>query len=202
MRDKNASMVAINTMEMFSALSSSLVAVRFMPATCTLAALPPASGGRPIVVLTSARFLFAPPWQRYTFHSKVEPRMKPFYNWFAAVVVFVIAAVSPLPFALPVPWTGILLAVLVLSVCALPYLYGCVYIRLAVLAVSREPSFDEFGSEADARGVSDVGQGVACELTMGEDNLFGREIHPLLGSAGDAELSRCSLTWKQCLQVG
>lgn len=127
--------------------------------------------------------------------------MKPFYNWFAAVVLFLIAAVSPLPFALPVPWTGIFLAVLVLSVCALPYCYGCIYIRLATLGVSRENSSDCYGGEADTRSVSDVGQGMACELAMDEDYLFGRETRPLLGTADVAELSRRSLTWKQCLRV-
>ncbi|CAM9499457.1 unnamed protein product [Pylaiella littoralis] len=132
--------------------------------------------------------------------QRVEPRMKPFYNWFAAVVLFLIAAVSPLPFALPVPWTGIFLAVLVLSVCALPYCYGCIYIRLATLGVSRENSSDCYGGEADTRSVSDVGQGMACELAMDEDYLFGRETRPLLGTADVAELSRRSLTWKQCLR--
>lgn len=129
--------------------------------------------------------------------------MTPFYIWFAAVTLFLIAAVSPLPFALPVPWTGICLVVLVLSVSALPYSYGRIYIRLAALGVSREPSVDNYGgSEADTRDVSGVGQGVPCEFEIEEENLFGRELHPLLGSAGGvAEIASCSLTWKQCLQV-
>lgn len=127
--------------------------------------------------------------------------MRPFYIWFTAVVVFLIAAVSPLPFALPVPWTGMFLAALVLSVCALPYYYGCIYIRLAVLGDSREPSLDDYGDEPDAGG--GVSNSMACEFTMEDDDFFGREIHPLLGSssASASEFSRCSLTWRQCVQV-
>lgn len=179
-----------------------------------LAALPPAFGERvTCCLLTSVRFfLLAPAPVRHTHHTrsafrvplyhKVEPRMRPFYTWFTAVVVFLIAAVSPLPFALPVPLTGILLVALVLSVCALPYYYGCIYIRLAVLGDSREPSLDDYDGELDERG--GASNSMACEFAMEEeDGLFGREIHPLLGSssAGAAEFSRCSVTWRQCIQV-
>lgn len=128
--------------------------------------------------------------------------MKPFYVWFAAVTLFLVAAVIPLPFALPVPWTGIVLVVFVLSVSALPFAYGRVYIVADTLGVSREPSIDGDDSGAHIRGVGDDGEGTAGRFGLGDEDIFGRESYPLLGSteARGPPASR-SLTWKQCLQV-
>ena len=127
--------------------------------------------------------------------------MKPFYIWFAAVTLFLVAAVTPLPFELPTPWTGIVLAILVLSVSALPFAYGRVYIGSDMLRVSREPSMDGDESAALMRGVGGDGEGTAGRFRLDEDDVFGRESHPLLGSTEGGVLGSRSLTWKQCLQV-
>lgn len=128
--------------------------------------------------------------------------MKPFYLWFAAVTLFLVAAVTPLPFELPVPWTGIVLAILVLSVSALPFVYGRVYIVSDLLRVSREPSIDGDDSGALLRGVGDDGEGTAGRFRLDEGDVFGRESYPLLGSTeGVGSIGSRNLTWKQCLQV-
>lgn len=133
---------------------------------------------------------------------QVEPRMEPFYIWFAAVVLFLVAAVTPLPFALPVPWTGIVLAVLVLSVSALPFVYGHVYIVSDMLGVSREPSIDGDDGGAHTRGVGDDGEAMAGRSRLDEEDLVGCETYPLLGpTEGVGSLQNRSLTWRQCLQV-
>lgn len=126
--------------------------------------------------------------------------MKPFYIWFAAVTLFLVAAVTPLPFSLPTPWTGIVLAVLVLSVSALPFAYGRVYIVSDMLEVSRESSIDGDDSAALIGGVGDNGEGTAGSFRLDEDGVFGRESYPLLGSTEGEVLGSRSLTWKQCLQ--
>lgn len=127
--------------------------------------------------------------------------MKPFYIWFAAVTLFLVAAVTPLPFELPTPWTGIVLAILVLSVSALPFAYGRVYIGSDMLGVSREPSMDGDESAALMRGVGGDGEGTAGRFRLDEDDVFGRESHPLLESTEGGVVGSRSLTWKQCLQV-
>lgn len=114
---------------------------------------------------------------------KVDPRIKFFYIWFGLVTTFLLAAIAPalLPFALPAPWTGIVLAILVLSVCTVPLLYGQIYLREATLGVSRESS------------------------TGGDGIDIGDEIYPLLGSSeglgGIEGIDARNLTWMQCLQV-
>lgn len=128
--------------------------------------------------------------------------MKPFYIWFTAVTLFLVLAVTPLPFALPVPWTGIVLAALVLSVSALPFVYGRVYVVSDTLRVSRESSVDVDDSGAQVPGVGDDGEGAAGRFRLDEDGVFGRESYPLLGSAeGVGALGSRSLTWRECLQV-
>ncbi|CAM9918055.1 unnamed protein product [Scytosiphon promiscuus] len=113
----------------------------------------------------------------------VEPRMKFFYIWFGSVTSYLLAAAAPalLPFALPAPWTGIFLAILVLSVSAVPLLYGQVYFREATVGGPRESSTDGDGSD------------------------IGEEIRPLLRSSewlGSMEgIGTRNLTWMQCLQV-
>ncbi len=131
--------------------------------------------------------------------------MRPFYLWFTAVTVFLVASVAPVPFPIPVPWAGVVLAALVLSVSALPFAYGRVYLTTATLGVSREASTDGDGGEAI--GVSDHAGGISSGFRLQED-LFGREEHPLLGQpdgvgsgSGFTELGPDSLTWKQCLRV-
>lgn len=129
--------------------------------------------------------------------------MKPFYVWFAAVTLFLVAAVMPVPFELPVPWTGVVLAVLVLSVSALPCAYGRVYIAPDALGFSGEHSEDGDDSGTHLRGIGDDGEGTAGRFRLEEEGVFGRESYPLLGSTEGVESpgSR-SLTWRQCLQVG
>eukprot|EP00752_Nemacystus_decipiens_P011283 g10026.t1 len=130
----------------------------------------------------------------------VKPRMKPFYVWFAAVTLFLVAAVTPLPFDLPTPWTGIVLAILVLLVAALPFAYGHVYVVSDMLGVSREPSFDGDDSASLLRGVGDGGDDTARRFGPDEDDVFGQESYPLLGATGGELAGSRSLTWKQCLQ--
>lgn len=109
--------------------------------------------------------------------------MKFFYIWFGLVTTFLLAAAAPalLPFTLPAPWIGILLAILVLSVSMVPLLYGQVYFREATPGVSRESS------------------------TGGDGIDVGEEIHPLLASSEELgrteDIGTRSLTWTQCLQV-
>lgn len=140
--------------------------------------------------------------------EKVSPRMTPFYGWFTAMTVFLIAAVVVVffPVTLPVPWAGIVLVVLVFSVSALPMRYGRVYVRDAMLAFSREQPLSGARGEGDLRDVGDDGEGVANDCKLEED-LFGGEVFPLLGSRDGvggghlAEIESRSLTWKQCLGV-
>lgn len=130
--------------------------------------------------------------------------MKPFYIWFTVVTLFLVAAVTPFPFALPIPWTGIVLAVLVLSVSALPFVYGRVYIVSDTLRASREPSMDgdDSGAHTHLRSVGDGGEGAVDRLRLDEEDIFARESFPLLGpTEGMGSLGSSSLTWKQCLQV-
>eukprot|EP00903_Cladosiphon_okamuranus_P007037 g6842.t1 len=130
----------------------------------------------------------------------VKPSMKPFYIWFTAVTLFLVLAVTPLPFALPVPWTGIVLAALVLSVSALPFAYGRVYV-VSDIVVSRGFSIDSDDSGAQLRGVGDDGEGAAGRFRLDEDGVFGRESFPLLGpTEAVGALGSCSLTWRECLQ--
>lgn len=138
--------------------------------------------------------------------------MRPFYLWFTAVTVFLVASVTPIPFSIPVPWAGVVLAALVLSVSALPFAYGRVYLTSANLGMmSREASTDGDGDGSEAIDVSsDLAGGMASGFRLEED-LFGREAYPLLGQPdgigagpggpGVAELLPGSLTWKQCLRV-
>lgn len=117
-------------------------------------------------------------------------------------------AVVFFPFALPVPWTGIFLVIVVLSVSGLPLLYGRVYVRGKVFGHSRDSSSTStnFGVEPDPRNVGDATDSVTADLPLEED-LFGGELFPLLGStdglgAGrNADIESCSLTWEQCLRV-
>lgn len=133
--------------------------------------------------------------------------MTPFYGWFVVLTLFLIAAVAAglFPVGLPVPLSGLLLFVLVVSVSALPMLYGRVYIRDAMLGFSRESSRSS-GSEGDTHSAASVGGGIAGGFRLEED-LFGGEAFPLLGSRDDlkavrnADIENGSLTWKQCLRV-
>lgn len=134
--------------------------------------------------------------------------MAPFYVWFAVVTLFLMAvdAADFFPVAAPVPWTGILLLLVVLSVSGLPLLYGRVYVRDAMLGFSRESSTQSSGSEGEARATSDVGDTFTSDFRLEED-LFGGEVFPLLGSRHALEAGRNSdiegrsLTWKECLRV-
>lgn len=112
-----------------------------------------------------------------------------------------------LPCSLPVPWAGILLVILVLSASALPLLYGRVYIRGKVFEHSRESSTSSsFCVEPDPRIASHATDNASADSPLEED-LFGGELFPLLGStdglgAGrNADIESCSLTWEQCLRV-
>ncbi|CAM9554235.1 unnamed protein product, partial [Laminaria digitata] len=139
----------------------------------------------------------------------VSPRLTPFYVWFAVVTLFLMASVAVVffPFALPVPWTGIFLVIVVLSVSGLPLLYGRVYVRGNVFGHSRDSSSTStnFGVEPDPRNAGDATDSVTADLPLEED-LFGGELFPLLGStdglgAGrNADIESCSLTWEQCLR--
>lgn len=136
--------------------------------------------------------------------------MKPFYTWLGSVTAFLLLAATPalLPFTLPVPWTGLALLLLVSTVGAVPFFYGSVYIRGSPLLLSRGPSMDsDGGMEREERRGSDL---APCEFRL-EDDLFGREHHPLLGGADNGNGTHASLgrvtdsgygyTWKECLQV-
>ena len=136
--------------------------------------------------------------QPFSPRLQVKPVMRPFYLWFAGVTAFLIASVAPVPFSVPAPWAGVLLAALVLSVSALPVAYGRVYLTTATLGHSRQASTDCEGGEA--LGVGDVAEGIASGFRLEED-LFGREAYPLLGPNGVAERVPGSLTWKECLRV-
>lgn len=133
--------------------------------------------------------------------------MTPFYGWFVGLTLFLIAAVAAglLPVVLPVPWSGLLLFFLVVSVSALPMLYGRVYIRDAMVGFSRDSS-PSSGSEGDTHSAASVGRGIADGFRLEED-LFGGEVFPLLGSRADfeavrnADIENGSLTWNQCLRV-
>lgn len=125
------------------------------------------------------------------------------------MTLFLMAAVCAVffPFALPVPWAGILLVIVVLSASALPLRYGRVYIRGKVFEHSRESSTSSsFCVEPDPRIGGDTTDSVSAESPLEED-LFGGELFPLLGStdglgAGrNADIESCSLTWEQCLRV-
>ena len=89
----------------------------------------------------------------------------------------------------------------VLSVSALPFAYGRVYIGSDMLGVSREPSMGGDESAALMRGAGGDREGTAGRFRLDEDNVFGRESHPLLGSTEGGVLGSRSLTWKQCLQA-
>lgn len=145
----------------------------------------------------------------YRCHLKVSPRLTPFYIWFAGVTLFLMASVAAVffPFTLPVPWAGILLVIVVLSASALPLLYGRVYIRGKVFEHSRESSTSSsFCVEPDPRIAGDATDSVSADSPLEED-LFGGELFPLLGStdalgAGrNADIESCSLTWEECLRV-
>lgn len=133
--------------------------------------------------------------------------MAPFYIWFAVLTLFLIASLAAvlLPSGLPVPWSGLLLVILVFSVSALPMLYGRVYIRDAMLGFSRESS-RSIDNGGDPHSADNIGGGIAGDLRLEED-LFGGEVFPLLGSRDDegaahnADIENNSLTWKQCLRV-
>lgn len=111
------------------------------------------------------------------------------------------------PFALPVPWAGVILVIVVLSVSALPPLYGRVYVRGKVFEHSRESSaHSNFGLEAEPPQLSRIASdNVSVDFPL--EDQFGGELFPLLGSteglgAGrNAEIESCSLTWKECLKV-
>ncbi|CAN0245804.1 unnamed protein product, partial [Ectocarpus fasciculatus] len=139
----------------------------------------------------------------------VDPRMKPFYTWLGSVTVFLVAAATPalLPFTLPVPWTGLALLLLVSTVVFVPLFYGSVYIRGSPLLLSRGPSMESDGMEREERRGSDLSP---CEFRL-EDDLFGREHHPLLGGPGNGNGGHAGLgrvtgsegygyTWKECLK--
>lgn len=111
------------------------------------------------------------------------------------------------PFALPVPWAGVMLVFVVLSVSALPLLYGRVYVRGKVFEHSRESSaHSNFGLEPEPPQLSrDASDSVGVDYPL--EDLFGGELFPLLGSAEGlgagrhADFESCSLTWKECLKV-
>lgn len=141
---------------------------------------------------------------------QVSPRMTPFYTWFAIMIVFLMAvsAFQVSSLEVPVPWTGVTLVALVLSVCALPLLYGRIFVRDAGLACSgsdvtpNSSNGDEF--EPSQSSLSD---GLVGDINMSSDPLLGERL-PLLGSAGaaagvapDVQLEHASLTWRQCLVV-
>lgn len=142
-------------------------------------------------------------------HLKVSPRLTPFYVWFAVVTLFLMTAVTAVffPFALPVPWAGVMLVFVVLSVSALPLLYGRVYVRGKVFEHSRESSaHSNFGLEPEPPQLSrDASDSVGVDYPL--EDLFGGELFPLLGSAEGlgagrhADFESCSLTWKECLKV-
>ncbi|CAM9915414.1 unnamed protein product [Ectocarpus sp. 12 AP-2014] len=141
----------------------------------------------------------------------VDPQMKPFYTWLGSVTAFLILSATPalLPFTLPVPWTGLALLLLVSTVAAVPFFYGSVYIRGSPLLLARGPSMDsDGGMEREERRGSDL---APCEFRL-EDDLFGREHHPLLGGPNNGNGTHAGLgrvtdtgygyTWKECLQDG
>lgn len=113
-------------------------------------------------------------------------------------------AVVFFPFSLPVPWTGIFLVTGILSVSVLPALYGRIYIRETTLGCLRELSTNSDSFEEDTRDAGDVSEGFATNFRL-ENDLFGGEVFPLLGSTGVGELGSgiksCSLTWRQVLRV-
>lgn len=128
------------------------------------------------------------------FSPQVNPRIYPFYVWFAVVTLFLIVAAATefMPFSLPTPWTGICVVTLVLLVSVIPMLYGRVYIKDAMIAFSRDPFIDFNGGDDS----NDEGGNTSNVM---EEDIFRGEISPLLGSRNGREIE--NRTWKQCLVV-
>lgn len=133
--------------------------------------------------------------------------MMPFYIWFTVVSSSLIAAMvaGAFPVTLPVPWTGLLLFGLILSVSVLPMLYGRTYIRDVSLGCGRGESSARIGDD-DGATITSFPEASADDYRL-EDDLLEGEAFPLLGSMENVVgvhvvgLDTSSLTWRQCLHV-
>lgn len=125
--------------------------------------------------------------------------MAPFYGWFSILTVLLMsaAAVEFFPVTLPVPWTGVFLLAIILSVSVLPFFYGRIFIK--------DATFIETPSQGTRQANGDVAGESSTDFRLEED-LFGGEVCPLLGSrdtegVGHNSLTPNDLTWRQCLRV-
>lgn len=140
---------------------------------------------------------------------KVSPSMTPFYIWFMGITSFLIAAMLAGAFpsvTLPVPWTGIAVVGIVVSVSALPTFYGGMFIRDAALRSERRETSSCSDNDSSARDAVSFSGAVTGDCRL-EDDLIGGETYPLLGSVENlstvraADVDSCNLTWKQCMKV-
>lgn len=112
--------------------------------------------------------------------------------------------IGALPVTLPIPWAGFALLVIVMSVSALPLLYGKLYVRDVPGFRRREAS--NSGSDGDAGNTCTYSADNAHDMRL-DEGLAGGEACPLLGAVDRTgvisveDLDSYSLTWKQCLQV-